>query len=322
MLRRALIGSVMMAALPRAAGAQDGAWPSRPVRMIVPFAAGGSTDLLGRVVAQHLGERLGQQVVVENRPGAGTNIGAEAVARARPDGYTLLFGAAAMSVNPSLMRSMPYDLFRDLAPVSLVNRTPLVLVVHPSVPARTPEELIAWMKAQPRGATYASAGAGTIPHLAMELFGSLAGIPLTHVPYRGGAPAIQDLIGGQILLLIESVPPLLPLIRSGQVRAIGVAEPAPLGVLPEVPTIAAAGMPGFEAAAWNAIWAPAGTPAEILRRLHRELVAVIQLPAVAQRFSDLGATPVGSAPEELDAFVRQEATRWAAVVRQSGATAD
>ncbi len=318
--RRALPALLTMPVAVRTA-AQE-AWPTRPIRVVVPFSAGGSTDILARIVCQRLAERLGQQVVVDNKPGGATNVAAEHVAKSRPDGYTLLFGAAAMSVNPSLLPSMPYDLFRDLAPITLVARTPLVLVVHPAVPARTVAELLDFARARPEGLTYGTGGNGTIPHLATELLRTLADVKLTHVPYRGQAPAMPDLVAGRLPMMLESVPPMLPMIRAGQIRAIAVAEPQPVAVLPGVPTLAASGFPGFAAAAWNSLWAPAGTPPEIIGRLNREVVALLVEPETAERFAELGAMPSGGTPEALEGFVRTEMARWAEVVRRSGARAD
>jgi tripartite-type tricarboxylate transporter receptor subunit TctC len=315
----AWVGAALAAAAP--ARAQE-AWPARPLRVVVPFAAGGSTDILARLVCQQLADRLRQQIIVDNKPGGGTNIAAEFVVKARPDGYTLLFGAAAMATNPSLLPSMPYDLFRDLVPIILIGRTPLVLVVHPSVPARSVGELLALARARPEGLTYATGGNGTIPHLATEWLRSLADVRLTHVPYRGQATAMPDILSGRIPMMLESVPPLLPDIRSGTLRAIAVAEPERLAVLPDVPTLAESGFPGFSAAAWNAFWAPVGTPATILTRVNEEANAVLRDHDVRARFADLGATPVGGTPEEMDRFLRQEVDRWAAVVSRSGARAD
>jgi tripartite-type tricarboxylate transporter receptor subunit TctC len=320
--RRALVVACA-ASLPFAGAARaQEAWPTRPVRVVVPFAAGGSTDILARLVAQQLGERLGQQMVVDNRPGGGTNIAAEFVVKSRPDGYTLLFGAAAMSTNPSLLPSMPYDLFRDLAPITVVGRTPLVLVVHPSVPARNVAELLALVRARPEGVTYATGGNGTIPHLAGEWLRSLAELRLTHVPYRGQATAMPDVLSGRVPVMLESVPPLLPNIRNGELRALAVAEPDRLAVLPDVPTLAESGFPGFSAAAWNALWAPVGTPPAILARVNAETNAILRDPAVVARFAELGARPVGGSPEEMERFLRAEVARWAEVVRVSGAKAD
>lgn len=298
------------------------AWPARPIRLIIPFVPGGSTDLLGRLLALRLSERLGQPVVGENRPGASTNLGNDLVAKSRPDGHTLLFGAAAIAVNPSLTPNLPYDLFRDLAPLSLICRTPLALVVHPAVPARDVAGLVAHARAGAAPMIYGSSGSGTIPHVAMELFGLMAGIPLTHVPYRGGAAAMQDLLTGRLPMMMESVPTLLPLIRGGDIRALAVSEPEPLRNLPGVPTIAASGFPGFAAAAWNAVFAPAATPPAITARLEAEIMAVLREPETMRRVEELGAVPLGSSGAGLTAFLRAEVARWGDVVRRTGATAD
>ncbi len=317
--RRALGALLAVPMLP--AAAQD-TWPTRPVRMIVPFAAGGSTDILARIIAQGLGPRLGQTMVVENRPGGATNVAAEAVVRAAPDGYTLLFGAAAMATNPSLLPSMPYDLFRDLLPIVLIGRTPLVLVVHPSVPARTVPELLALIRARPEGMSYATGGNGTIPHLATELLRFLADVKLSHIPYRGQATAMPDVLAGRVPIMLESVPPLLTNIRAGELRALAVAEPERIAVLPDVPTLAESGFPGFSAAAWNAIWAPVGTAPAIIAKVNAETNAVMREPAVRARFAELGALPVGGTPAQMEAFLRAEVASWAEVIRRSGARAD
>ncbi|HEV7268919.1 MAG TPA: tripartite tricarboxylate transporter substrate binding protein [Falsiroseomonas sp.] len=322
-LSRRTLAATLAAALPlaRIASAEE-AWPSRPVRVVVPFAAGGSTDILARLVSQSLATRLGQQIVIENKPGGATNIAAEYVVKSRPDGYTLLFGAAAMATNPSLLPSMPYDLFRDLAPITVIGRTPLVLVVNPGVPARTVGELMALARARPEGLNYATGGNGTIPHLASELLRSLADVRLAHVPYRGQATAMPDVLAGRVPMMLESIPPLLPVIRNGDLRALAVAEPERLAVLPDVPTLAESGFPGFSAAAWNALWAPAGTPVSIIERANREANAVLREPAVQAQFAELGARPVGGTAEEMESFLRAEVARWAEVIRRSGATAN
>lgn len=317
--RRPLL--VALLAAPSRAPAQD-SWPGRPLRVVVPFAPGGSTDILARILCQGLAERLRQQVVVDNRPGGATNVAAEHVVRSAADGYTLLFGAAAMSVNPALLPFMPYDLLRDLEPISLVARTPLVLVVHPSVPARTVAELLALARTRPEGLTYGSGGNGTVPHLATELLRSLSGAKLTHLPYRGQAQAMPDLLAGRLPMMLESLPPLLPPIRAGQLRALAVAEPERLAVLPEVPTLAEVGFPGFAAAAWNGLWAPAGTSQAIIARINAEVVGVLAGADAARRFAELGAVPMAGPPAAMDAFIRAEMRRWAEVVRQSGARVD
>jgi tripartite-type tricarboxylate transporter receptor subunit TctC len=320
-LARRAFGTALLLPWVRATRAQE-AWPSRPVRMLVPFAAGGSTDIAARIVAQQLSVRLEQQIVVENRPGAGTNLAADFVAKSRPDGYTLLFGAAAMSTNPSLLPSMPYDLFRDLAPITVVSRTSLVLLVHPSLPVRTVAELIALARSRPDGLSYATGGNGTIPHLTGELIRFMADVRLTHVPYRGQATAMPDVLSARVPVLLEATPPLLPLIRSGELRALAVMEPERLSLIPEVPTLIESGFPGVATAAWNAMFAPAGTPPAILARLNAEANAILADPAVRARFLELGATPVGGSPAAMERFLRDEVARWAEVVRRSGARAD
>lgn len=319
--RRSFMALGAMLASFSSAQAQE-IYPTRPVRMLVPFAAGGSTDILARLIAQYLTTRLQQQVLVENRPGGGTNIAAEFVVKSRPDGYTLLFGAAAMATNPSLLPSMPYDMFRDLAPITVIGRTPLVLVVHPSVPAKTLQELLALARSRPEGLNAATGGNGTIPHLATELLRFESGAPLIHIPYRGQSTAMPDMLSGRVPMMLESIPPLLPVIRNGELRALAVAEPERLDVLPEVPTIAESGFPGFSAAAWNAIFAPAGTAAPILAKLNAEVNSIMRLPEVTARFTELGARPVGGTPEEMQRFLRAEVDLWAGVIRRSGATAN
>jgi len=317
--RRRSFALPILAALP--ARAQE-VWPARPIRMIVPFVPGGSTDLLGRLVSQRLSERLGQPVVAENRPGASTNLAGELVARARPDGYMLLFGAAAIAVNPALFASLSYDLFRDFVPISLICRTPLCMVVPKDSAVRDVAGLIAQARSQPEGMIYGSSGSGTIPHVAVEDFATRAGIRLTHVPYRGGAAAMQDLMGGRLPMMMESVPTLLPLIRAGDIRPLAVAEAQPIAVLPGVPPLAEQGFPGFAAAAWNALLVPAGMPRDIVARLESETMEMLLEPETMRRVEALGAIPVGSSAAELDAFLHAEATRWAEVVRRTGATAN
>ncbi len=318
--RRALLAAAVMAAA--GARAQEAAWPSRPIRFIVPLAPGGASDLLGRLLATHLGERLGQPLVMENRSGAGTNIGNDLVAKAKPDGYTLLYAAAAIAVNPALYGNLTYDVLRDLAPVSFLNRTPLVLVVRPSLPVHSVADYVAWVKAQPEGQVYGSSGSGTIPHLAGEWLKLRAGLNLTHIPYRGQGAAIPDMLSGRLSMMFDSIPPFLQLIRDGQLRPLAVAEPARLPQLPQVPTMIEAGYEGFLAAAWNALFAPAGTPGPIIRRLAAEVADLMRQPAVAARYAELGVTPVGSTPEEMASLLRAEMARWAEVVQRAGAKAD
>jgi tripartite-type tricarboxylate transporter receptor subunit TctC len=319
--RRVLTGLLLASPVARPR-AQEAPWPRRTLRAIVPFAPGGGTDVLARILCDGLATRLGQQIAVENRPGGATNIAADLVVRAPPDGYTILFAPAAMAVNPSLLPSMPYDLLRDLAPVSMVARTPLVLVVHPSVPAHSVRELVEFSQTQAQGLTAGTGGNGTIPHLATEWLRSLSGARLVHLPYRGQGQMLPDLLAGRLPVSLESVPPFLGPIRAGQVRPLAVPEAQRLPVLPEVPTFVEAGYPDLIAAAWNGVMVPAATPPAIVARLSAEIGRTLADPDIARRFADLGAVPMPGTPPAMDAFLRAEMRRWAEVVRISGARAE
>lgn len=320
--RRALLLSLAALPLARPALAQ-GAWPARPVRVIVPFAPGGATDILGRLTATELGNVLGQPFVVENRAGAGGNVGSDLVAKSSPDGYTLLFGAAGnIGINPSLFSNMPYDPARDLAPISLIAEVTNVLVVHPSVNARSVQELIALARTTPGGLVYASSGNGSTIHLSAELFASMTQLRMTHVPYRGSGPAMADLLAGRVALMFDNLPSALPHVREGRLRALAVTAARRTPVLPDVPTIAEAGVPGHEATSWFGLFAPAGAPREIVDRMAREMATFARRPEVAERIRALGAEPITNTPEEFTVMVREEITKWGAVVRASGARAD
>jgi tripartite-type tricarboxylate transporter receptor subunit TctC len=320
--RRALL--LALAALPLARPAlAQGAWPARPVRVVVPFAPGGATDILGRLTATELGNALGQPFVVENRAGAGGNIGSDLVAKSPPDGYTLLFGAAGnIGINPTLFSNMPYDPARDLVPVSLIAQVTNVLVVHPSVNARSVQELLALARATPGGLVYASSGNGSTIHLSAELFAAMTGLAMTHVPYRGSGPAMADLLGGRVALMFDNLPSALPHVREGRLRALAVTAARRSPVLPDLPTIAEAGVPGYEATSWFGLFAPAGTPREIVDRMAREMARFARRPEVAERIHALGAEPITNTPEEFAVMVRAEIEKWGAVVRASGARAD
>jgi tripartite-type tricarboxylate transporter receptor subunit TctC len=320
--RRALL--LALAALPLARPAlAQGAWPARPVRVVVPFAPGGATDILGRLTATELGNALGQPFVVENRAGAGGNIGSDLVAKSPPDGYTLLFGAAGnIGINPTLFSNMPYDPARDLVPVSLIAEVTNVLVVHPSVNARSVQELLALARATPGGLVYASSGNGSTIHLSAELFAAMTGLAMTHVPYRGSGPAMADLLGGRVALMFDNLPSALPHVREGRLRALAVTAARRSPVLPDLPTIAEAGVPGYEATSWFGLFAPAGTPREIVDRMAREMARFARRPEVAERIHALGAEPITNTPEEFAVMVRAEIEKWGAVVRASGARAD
>ncbi len=295
------------------------AWPSRPVRLIVPYAAGaGINDIMARLVGQYLGAPLGQPVVIENRPGAGGIAGTEAAAKAAPDGYTFLLSNVSLVTSAYLYSKLPYDPQKDFVPVTLVATSPLMLVVNPSVAAKSVQELVALAKANPGKLTYGSGGVGSTPHLSTELFKSLAGIDVLHVPYKGGAPALNDLIGGQISFMIENMPGTMPFAKSGKLRALAVTSAQRSSLDPSLPTMAESGVPGYEVVGWNGIFAVAGTPREIVARLQAEVAKELRLPEARARLASLGADPVGSTPEEFDAFVRAEHARWSRVIREKG----
>ncbi len=321
--RAALSLAATLAALtPQAAAAAD-AYPAKPIRFVVAFPPGGGTDIIARSIAQKLAERIAQQVVVDNRPGAGGNIGTDIVAKSAPDGYTILMGSAGpLAINASLFAKMPFDPIKDLAPVTLAASTPNVLVVHPSLPARTVKELIALARARPGEINFASSGHGTPAHLAGELFNSMAGVKLVHVPYKGAAPALADLLGGQVQIMFSTMPPALPHVKDGKLRALAVTSRKRSPATPELPTIDEAALPGFEAITWHGVVVPVGTPAAIIARLNREIVAVLHLPDVVERLSNQGAEALGSTPEEFASYIRSESIKWAKVVRESGAKAE
>jgi len=296
-------------------------YPARPVRMVVPFSPGGPNDIIARLIGHRLGEALGQQVVIDNRPGGGGNIGTDAVAKAPPDGYTLLSaGAGSLIMNPLLMK-VPYT-SRDFAPVSLMATAPNVLVVHPSVPANTVKELIALARAQPGRLNYASSGNGSSAHVAVALFASMAGVALAHVPYRGTGPGVNDLLGGQVQLAIFGIPPVLPYIKNGKLRALGVSGKQRSTELPEVPTVDEAGVPGYEVSLWYGLLAPAGTPPAIVARLASEVARIVRAPEMREKLLAQGAEPVGGTPEEYAAVIRSDTALWTRVIRETGIKAE
>jgi tripartite-type tricarboxylate transporter receptor subunit TctC len=300
------------------AQAED-AYPSRPVRIVVAIPAGSGSDTVARLIADDLTRRVGRQVIVENRPGAGTILGNDAVAKAKPDGYTLLMNGAAFTIAPALYRKLPYDTLRDFAPITNAVVSPNVMTVHPSVPAKTVKALIALATAHPDQILYASGGNGTNSHMATALFASMAHIRLVHVPYKGSTPGVIDLIAGQVALMTNSMSTLMPHVRAGRLRALGVASAKRAASAPELPTIAeAAGLPGYESAQWTGVWAPAGTPADIVARLHREIVAVLQVSDTKDKLSADGSEIIASSPEAFAAMIRSEVTRWTAVVKTAG----
>jgi len=304
---------VASAALP-----QD--YPSRPIRMIVPFPAGGTADLLARQIGQTMGEALRQQVVIENRTGAGGNIGADLAAKAKPDGYTLLMGTVSThAINPNLYPNMPYDPVKDFAPVAMVARMPNLLVLHPSVPATNVAELIALAKARPGTLAFASAGNGTTQHLAGELFKKMADVDMIHVPYKGNAPAVTDLVGGQVQVMFDNIPVSLQQVRAGRLRALAVTGPARSPVLPQLPTVAEAALPGYNITSWFGLYAPSGTSPQIIERLNREANKALSSVPIRRRLTDQGIEPAGGTPGQFAEFMRTELVKWGKIVRESGA---
>lgn len=297
-------------------------YPAKPIRIVVPLAAGGPGDVLTRAVAQKLTDSIGQQVVIDNRPGANTNIGSEAVAKSAPDGYTLLSTASTLTINPALYANLPYDAVTSFAPVTLIAWTPLVLVVHPSLPVKSVPELVGLAKARPAQIYYGSAGNGSVLHLAGEMLNTMARVKLVHVPYKGVTNAFSDLLGGQISLMFPGAPIALPQVRAGKLRALATTGDKRAPAAPELPTVAETGFPGYEVSVWYGLLAPAGTPPATINRLHAEIVKVVQLPEITERWVALGAQPITNTPAEFAAFLRNDLAKWAKVVRESGAKVD
>lgn len=293
-------------------------YPIRPLRVIVPTSTGGSSDTAARLISPPLSERLGQQVVVENRAGAASMIGTEAVARSAPDGYTLLMSVPALATNPAIYKKLPYDALRDFAPVTLAISQPHLLVVHPSLPANSVRELITLAKARPGDIVFASAGNGSNLHLAMELFLVMTGTKMVHVPYKGPAPGIIDLVAGRVSVMMPGILPGGPHVRTGRLRALGVTGRTRAATMPDLPTVAEAGVPGYESTVWNGLLAPANTPKEVIARLHKEVTAVLLIPVVKERLASEGAEIVASSPEEFSSHIRAELSKWASVVKSAG----
>jgi tripartite-type tricarboxylate transporter receptor subunit TctC len=306
-------------AAPAAAFAQS--YPVRPVHMVVGFAAGGGADIIARLIGQSLSERLGQQIVVDNRPGAGTNISAEVVVRAPPDGYTLLLVNSPAAINTTLYDNLSFDFIRDIAPVASIGRVPLVMVVNPSLPAKTVPEFIAYAKANPGKVNMGSGGNGAPDHMSGELFKTMAGVGILHVPYRGVAPALADLLGGQIQVIFGTMPGVIAMVRSGQLRALAVTTATRSPELPDVPTIAEF-VPGYEASQWYGIGAPRNTPAEVIERLNRETNAALADPKMKARLAELGASVLSGSPADFGKLIVEETAKWAKVVKLSGAKPD
>jgi tripartite-type tricarboxylate transporter receptor subunit TctC len=315
-----LLCAALMAALSPALAQQ---YPSRPVRFVVPFAPGGSTDTLARTIGVKLADALGQQVVVDNRPGANGDIGMMIVAKAPPDGHTILLGYIAnLAIAPSLYAKLPFDPVKDYAHVTQIATSPNVLTAHPSVPAKGLQELIALAKAKPGAVNFASTGVASVGHLTGELLNNLAGMKMTHVPYKGGGQAIIDLLGGHVQVMFSGFSAAMPHIKSGKIRALAVTGVKRSPALADVPTIAEQGFPGVEATAWYGVLAPAGTPKPVVTRLHDETVRILKLPDVSQRLDALGFEIVGSTPEQFGAYIKSEIRKWEKVVKASGAKPD
>jgi tripartite-type tricarboxylate transporter receptor subunit TctC len=315
--RRFLHLAGAIAALPavsRVATAQ--AYPTRPVRWIVPYPPGGATDLVARLMGRWLSDRLGQPVVIENRPGGGTNLGVQAVVNSPPDGYTLLFFGSTNAINVTLYETLPFNFLRDIAPVAGLVALPIVMEVNPTVPVKTVAEFVAYAKANPGKINVASFGAGTISHLAIELFKSMTGVDLVHVPYRGGAPLVTDLLGGQVEAAFDALPSSLPHIQRGALRALALTTRS--SILPDVPSVADA-VPGYEVSTWLGVGVPTGTPPEVIVTLNREINAGLANPSIKAALAEVGATPILLTPAEFGAFVAAETEKWAKVVKLSGA---
>ena len=313
--RRSLLAAPVLAALP----AQAQSWPTRPIRFVVPFAAGaGILDIMARILAQHLTEALGQQVVVDNKPGAGGNVGAEIVAKAAPDGYTMLIANQAMLVSPFLFAQMGYDPLKDLQPVTMINSAPLMVVAHPALPVKSFAELVAYSKANPGKLNYGSGGIGSTPFLAVESLKSVTGLDATHVPYKGGAPALADLVAGQLAFMVENVPGTLPLVKDGKLRALAVTSAKRVALVPDLPTLQEAGVAGYEMIGWNGLFVPAGTPRDIVAKLHDAAAKVLRRPDVIEQLAKLGAEAVGNPQPEFAAFVQAETDRWGRIIRDKG----
>jgi len=317
-LLRLATSAALLCAASATAVAQS--YPSKPVRMIVPFPAGGATDIIGRIAAQKLAEAMGQQFVVDNRGGAGGTIGTEIAAKAVPDGYVLITGTSSThSIAPGLYPKLPYDPVKDFAPISLLCTATILLATHPSVPAKNVKELIALAKARPDQLSFASTGNGGISHLIGEQFKSMTGVQLVHVPYKGDSPALIDLAAGQVSMMFGTAVAFIPYVKSGKLKALAVTNPARSPIMPDVPTVNESGLKGFEAVQWFGLFAPAGTPKEIVSRLHAETVKFLRLPDVRERMASLGTDIVGSTPEAFAAFQKAEIAHWAKIIQQSGA---
>jgi tripartite-type tricarboxylate transporter receptor subunit TctC len=322
-VRRTIIVAILGVLATSLASAQSAQpYPTKPIRIVVPFPPGGTSDILARAVGQKLSEEWKQQVIVDDRPGAGANIGAELVAKAPPDGYTLLLASTIHAINPSLYSKLGYDPVKDFTPITLIAATSQVLVIHNSLPVKTVREFIAYAKKHPGELNYSSAGNGSQPHLTAELFKSMTGIDIVHVPYKGAPPAMTDLLAGQVALTFATAPSAVPYVKAGRLRALGVSTAQRITALPDVPTIAEAGVPGFEASGANGLVGPAGLSSAIVERLNAAVVRIVREPAMSRYLSEQGADPVTMTPAEYGAYIKAEVAKWAKVVRASGAKVD
>ena len=305
-----------------ATGAIADDYPSKPIRYIAPFPAGGTVDLLARIVGQKLTQSWGQPFIVENKVGAGGIVGSDLVAKARPDGYTLLVVALPHATNPSLYKSLPYDTLNDFTPISLIGSQPLMLVVNPSMSVKSVPELVALAKASPGKLNYASGGNGGSQHLAMELFKTMAKVDLVHVPYKGNVPALTDVMGGQVPVMFDQTATALPQVKAGKVRALAITSAKRSPAMPDLPTVAEAGLPGYESTAWFGILGPAGMPKDLVAKLGNEIVKILNSPEVSENLTSRGIDVIASTPAEFDAFLKSEVAKWAKVVKESGLRLD
>jgi tripartite-type tricarboxylate transporter receptor subunit TctC len=313
-----LLTSLVALALPAAQALAQKSYPNKAIRMIVPFAPGGSNDIMGRLVAAKLTESMGQQVVVDNRPGASGIVGTDLAAKAAPDGYTVLVMSLTFTVNPSIRSKLPYDTEKDLVPVTLIASAPLILVVHPSLPVKSVKEFIAYAKANPGKLNFGSGGPGSTPHLAGEMLKTMAGLEMTHVPYKGGGPALADLLGGQIQLMLENIPSTLPFVKSGKLRVLAVTSKKRSPTVPDVPTLDEAALKGYELTGWNGLFVPRGTPRAIVNQLHAETVKALAAPDVKERLAAMSAEPGGESPEKFAVFIKAEIGKWAKIAKEAG----
>ncbi|HVJ76177.1 MAG TPA: tripartite tricarboxylate transporter substrate binding protein [Casimicrobiaceae bacterium] len=322
-LLRAIAAALAAVTLPHAAPALAQAWPSKPITYVVPFPAGGTTDILARILGQKLGAALGTTIVVENKPGAGGNVGSEIVARAAPDGYTILGGTiSSHAINVSLYPKLPHDPVTSFAPITLIGTNPNVLVVNAASPYKSVQDITAALKAKPGSLSYASAGNGTSQHLSAELYKFMAGVDMVHIPYKGSGPAITDVIGGQVPMMFDTSVVAGPHIESGKLRALAVTSAKRAASMPAVPTMAESGVAGYDVVSWQAVFAPAGTPKPIVDRLHAEIAKILKEPEVQERLAKLGLDPSGMTPAELAAFQKAEIDKWAKVIKAANIKID